>query len=436
MQFPALSVLKVPPDLEAAERQGMVVAILLRTLILLVLMGLVIYGVSFSGNYSGVFVLSGFLALGLVHYLLIRRGLERRWHRLLFVTFDIAGMALAGLFVPITEAGDVPQIMIFRLHHIAPLFIVIAITVLTLTPSVVIWAGIASTIALWAVFGIIVSGMSRTISWDALPRNPTREQYLGILLDPDFIGRGTRLIETITLLGTAALLAAAVARARAVVIARAHAEEQRAQVQSVFGRYVPEAVAEAILQDGGVLQPTQRTASVVFVDIEGFTALSETLPPAKLISILNAYFETLTGIVERHGGVVVSFNGDAILIAFNMPVERNAFAKDAVACGMALLETASRSKFAGQPLRIRVGIATGPVAAGSVGGGGRQTYTVYGDTVNLAQRLELENKRLQTRLLMCEMTAAQVDASQALREVAIVEVRGRTQPVRVFALNA
>jgi len=434
MQLPALTVLKVPPDLETAERQGMVLAIILRTLILLVLLAIVIYWTSFTGNYSGVLVLSGFLALGLVHYLLIRTGLERRWHRLLFITFDIVGIALAGLFVPITAAGDVPQIMIFRLHYAAPLFLVVAIAALTLTPSVVLWAGLASTVAMWTVFGIIVSGMSRTVSWDALPRNATREQFLAMFLDPDFIGQSTRLVETITLLGTSLLLATAVARARAVVIARAQAEQQRARIQSVFGRYVPEAVAEAILMDGGVLGPTQRTASIVFVDIEGFTTLSETLPPDRLISILNAYFECVAGIVERHGGVVVNYSGDAVLIAFNMPVARNAFAQDAVACGTVLLDTAARSTFAGEPLRIRVGIATGPVAAGSVGGTGRQTYTVYGDTVNLAQRLESENKRLGTRLLICEMTAARVAGSQALREVAITEVRGRTQPVRVFAL--
>ncbi len=436
MRLPEFSALKVSPDLATAERQGMILAIILRTVILLVLLGIVINWVSITGNYSGILLLSAFLSLGLVHYLLIRHGLEQRWHRLLFVTFDIAGIALAALFIPLTAGGDVPQILVFRLPYVFSLFLVVAISALTLTPSVVIWAGVASTIALWTTFSIIVAGMERAISWDALPRNPTREQFLSVYLDPDFVGRSSRLIETITLLGTSLLLAVAVARARAVVIARAQAEEQRAQVHSVFGRYVPESVAEEILKDGGVLNPTQRTASIVFVDIEGFTTMSEALPPDRLISILNAYFEAVTGIVERHGGVVVNYIGDAVLIAFNMPVERSAFANDAVACGAALLDTAARSQFAGETLRIRVGIATGPVAAGSVGGNGRQTYTVYGDTVNLAQRLENENKRLGTRMLICEMTAARVATSLPLREVAIVEVRGRTQPVRLFALAA
>lgn len=432
MRFSELSAPKVSADLETAERQGVILAIILRTFILLVLLGILSNWVSITGNFSGILLLSAFLALGLVHYLLIRHGMERRWHRLLFVTFDIAGIALAAIFIPLTAAGDVPQIMVFRLPHIASLFLIVAIAALTLTPSVVIWAGVASTIALWTTFSIIVAGMERTISWDAMPRNPTREQFLAVYLDPDFVGRSSRLMETIILLGTALLLAVAVARARAVVIARAQAEEQRAQIQGVFGRYVPEEVAEEILKDGGVLSPTQRTASIVFVDIEGFTTLSESLPPDQLISILNAYFEAVTGIVERHGGVVVNYVGDAILIAFNMPVQRSAFAHDAVACGAALLDTTARSKFAGETLRIRIGIATGPVAAGSVGGAGRQTYTVYGDTVNLAQRLENENKQLGTRLLICEVTAARVAPSQALREVAVVDIRGRTQPVRLF----
>ena len=424
------SILKVSPDLKQAERQGVMLAILLRTLILIAIGGFILYAASRTGNLSGLFVISGFFLLGLAHYLLIHFGQERRWHRLLFVTLDIIGLTLVALYVPLTANGDVPQIMIYRMDLNGPLFLIVGIAALSLTPSVVVWAGAAATAALWIVFGVFVSQMGHWVSWLDLPRNPTRDQYLHVVLDPDFIS--SPWIESITLLGAALLLATAVARARAVVLARATAEEKREQIQSVFGRYVPHAVAEAILDDGGILHPTERTASIVFVDIEGFTTLSESLPPERLIAILNAYFGLVTEIVDHRGGVLVSYNGDAILIAFNAPVTRAAFAEEAVACGVELLQTIESTSFAGTRLRVRIGIATGPVAAGSVGGAGRQTYTVYGDTVNLAQRLETENKHRDTRLLICETTAARIGSSNRLREIATIEIRGRDQPVRVF----
>ena len=231
---------------------------------------------------------------------------------------------------------------------------------------------------------------------------------------------------------TAAVLAVAVRRAREVVRARARSERQRARVQQVFGRYVPGEVAEALLSDGGSLAAQTRTASILFVDIEGFTQFAEGRDPERVIAVLNAYFDRVARIIGEQGGVVISFIGDAVMAAFNAPLPMEAHAAGALRAGQALLALAERERFEGEALKVRVGVATGPVAAGSVGGGGRQTYTVYGDTVNLAQRLEAKNKELGTRLLVCGETRAACGAA-SLAEVGELPIRGRSEAVRVFA---
>jgi len=271
------------------------------------------------------------------------------------------------------------------------------------------------------------------VSWGDLPAGPDRAAYLSVFLDPDFIGTGNRIEESMALLLVSAILALAVRRARALVRARAAAERQRARVQAVFGQYVPAEVAETILADDGALTPRSRPASVLFCDIEGFTAMAERRAPADVIALLNGFFDRGTAIVSGRGGVVVSFVGDAIVAVFNAPLDTPDHAAQAIRAGAALIAETEARTFGGERLRLRVGVATGPVAAGSVGGATRQTWTVYGDTVNLAQRLEALNKRFGTRILVCEATMRAAGPAFGFGEVDTVAVRGRTAPTRVFA---
>jgi class 3 adenylate cyclase len=421
----------VEADLAAAERAGLKLAIKGRTVALLPVAGWIGISGTFPGNLYGVLLIGIFIALGLVHHGLITRGRERPWQRYAFLTLDVALIGAAALFMPLSVGDEVPQIIIFRAYGMHFFFLVLAVAALSLSPGLVLWAGAVSIATLWAAFGWVVQGMERTVTWGDLPPGPTAEQYLAVFLDPDFIGLGSRGGESLFIALTAMILAVAVRRARSLVRDRAAAERQRQQVQRVFGRYVPQQVAEAILADEATLAAKTDTATVMFLDIEGFTTLSEQRSPAEVIAILNAFFDGVAEVVSRHGGVVIGFIGDGVVATFNLPVALPAAEAQALRAGHALLELVARQRFGGMTLAIRVGLATGPVAAGSVGGGGRQSYTVYGDTVNLAQRLEAKNKELGTRLLACEVTCA--GAAASLREVGVVSVKGRQQPVRVFA---
>ena len=205
-------------------------------------------------------------------------------------------------------------------------------------------------------------------------------------------------------------------------------------VRETLGRFVPTDVARTLLTEGGELSPRQSEATVLFCDLEGFTALTETLGPDGIVELLNEYFEVMVGILERYRGVVTQFQGDAILATFNVPVPDPAHAANALRAAIEMQCAAKRRTFAGQRVANRVGINTGRVVAGAVGAKGRLSYTVHGDAVNLAARLEALNKELGTRILVSEATAAQVEGFD-LRPRGEVRVRGQTAPVAVYALG-
>ncbi len=210
---------------------------------------------------------------------------------------------------------------------------------------------------------------------------------------------------------------------------------ERRLIRDTLGRFVPEKVAASLLAGGGKLEVQQAEATILFCDIEAFTALTESLGPAGIVNLLNRYFSAMVEILERRGGIVTQFQGDAILATFNVPVADEAHAAQALAAAEEMLECVAQQTFDGQSLAIRIGINTGPVVAGAIGAHERLSYTVHGDAVNLAARLEELNKEFETRLLLSEHTAASIP-QPALRCVGETAVRGRSGAIRVYTLAA
>ena len=204
-------------------------------------------------------------------------------------------------------------------------------------------------------------------------------------------------------------------------------------IRETLGRFVPTDVAKSLLTEGGELAPRQSEATVLFCDLEGFTALTETLGPAGIVELLNEYFEVMVEILERHRGVVTQFQGDAILATFNVPVPDPGHAANALRAAIEMRSAVLHRAFAGHRIGNRIGINTGPLVAGAVGAKGRLSYTVHGDAVNLAARLEALNKELGTSVLVSEATAAQVEGFD-LKPMGEVGVRGQTGRVAVYAL--
>ncbi len=209
--------------------------------------------------------------------------------------------------------------------------------------------------------------------------------------------------------------------------------QERKFIRETFGRFIPRDLANTLLDHRGALQPEPQTATILFADIENFTQISEQNPPEAVFKMLNAYFSAAVRPLSQYGGVVNQYQGDAILVTFNVPVADERHADNAVAAAIELIETASTQTFAGIRLRIRVGIHTGDVIGGAVGSDDRLSYTVLGDAVNLASRLEHLNKDLGTRLLVSESTIGRLTGTYPLAPMGTFALRGKTETTDVYA---
>ncbi|WP_259781368.1 adenylate/guanylate cyclase domain-containing protein [Aestuariispira ectoiniformans] len=206
---------------------------------------------------------------------------------------------------------------------------------------------------------------------------------------------------------------------------------EQERMRNLFGKMVPRRVAEQMLNSPAGLAPQSATATVLFCDIKDFTALSEMSQPVEIIDILNAYFTKMVSIIEAHNGIITQFQGDAILAVFNVPLPDEKHAENAIRAALEMLEAVRTETFCGKKLACRIGVNTGPLVAGNVGADSRMNYTVHGDAVNTASRLEQLNKDHGTVLLVSETTQ---DLAQMpdLTEIGSVTLRGKQKPVRIY----
>jgi len=209
---------------------------------------------------------------------------------------------------------------------------------------------------------------------------------------------------------------------------------ERELIRKTLGRFVPEEIANSLLAEGGNITPVQTQATILFCDIESFTQLTETLGPVKIAEVLNAYFSSMVDILEQHRGVVTQFQGDAILATFNVPVSDPEHATNAILAACDMLDKVAQSDFGGQTLKIRIGVNSGLVFAGAIGAEGRLNYTVHGDAVNLAARLEALNKERGTRLIISGNSQVLADEFE-FEQLDDVVARGQTHAIKCFTLS-
>jgi class 3 adenylate cyclase len=257
---------------------------------------------------------------------------------------------------------------------------------------------------------------------------------MAVVLDPNFGGLSARVQEAVSLVVVAVLIAIVMWRARSTLRRQLEAERDRAALSGMFGRFVPQAIVNAMIAGRGALAPIEREATVLFADIAGFTGMTERAGAARTVEVLNVYFDEVTRIIGAHNGIVTQFQGDAVLATFNVPIEDAGHAANAFNAACAILACVAEREFAGERIRVRIGINTGLLVAGNVGGGGRQSYTVHGDTVNLAARLEALCKEHDTSLLLSAATAKALPEAR-LVAVGDIVVRGLAEPVTVFSIS-
>ncbi len=210
----------------------------------------------------------------------------------------------------------------------------------------------------------------------------------------------------------------------------------RDHVTNLFGQHVSPQVVDRLLAAGSTASSDTRKVAVMFVDIRGFTAAARTRSPQEVVDRLDAAFAILVEIVDRNGGIVNKFLGDGFLALFGAPFDDPDAARRAVTAAREMLAAIEQHNVRSDwPLRIGIGLHFGNVVAGNVGSPRRKEYTVIGDTVNFASRLEALNKEFNSHLLV---SAAVHDAlgqsCDDAKPLGDVQIRGYERPVAVWQL--
>lgn len=212
---------------------------------------------------------------------------------------------------------------------------------------------------------------------------------------------------------------------------------ERDRVQDLLGKVVSPEVAARMLAGGGIeLGGEERTVTVLFTDIRGFTRMSESLPPAELVAVLNGYLVALSNVIEANGGVVDKFIGDATMAIFGAPLEQPDHAtravRTALAMHKALTDLNKGLAERGRPkLWFGIGVNSSPVVAGNMGSGRRMNYTVIGDGVNVASRVEKLTRIYEVPAIVTAATRMSAKGF-VMRELDRVRVRGRDEVLHIY----
>ena len=216
--------------------------------------------------------------------------------------------------------------------------------------------------------------------------------------------------------------------------------QEREKIRSVLRKAVSKEIADELLKRGQInLGGEEKSVTVLFSDIRGFTTISEGLAPAELVAQLNAYFTKMAKAVEASRGVIDKYIGDAIMALFGAPLETAEDAVHAQRAALAMVAAldelnAERSRRGLPPWRNGIGLNTGRAVAGTLGSEDRWSYTVIGDAVNLSSRLEGLTKHYGVRILVSQATRDAGAGNFIYRALDLVRVKGKNEPVEVFEL--
>jgi adenylate cyclase len=231
----------------------------------------------------------------------------------------------------------------------------------------------------------------------------------------------------------------------------AYSERQAKEIRNMFASYVTERVVNQLINNPSMIKlgGERKIVTVLFSDVRGFTSLSEKMPPEKVVELLNEYFKAMTEIIFKWEGTLDKFIGDAIMVFWGAPLPQEDHARRAVKCAVEMVNQLKilqkKWKAKGKPLLdIGIGINTGEVLVGNIGVEGKKMdYTVIGDHVNLASRLEGLNKKFGTKIIISEFTLKEIESEllrgelEGMRIKGLVEVavKGKEKPVKIYEVE-
>ncbi len=367
-------------------------------------------------------VLAAYLAFTLLRLALAHRHRLPEWLRYASIVVDMT--LLLGMIWSFHLQYMQPPSFYLKAPTLLYVFIFIALRTLNFDARKVLTAGVVAIVG-WLVL------VAYVITIDPRDTMITRDYVQYMTSNSVLIG--AEVDKIIVILVVTAILGYAIMRNRRLLT---FAVTESASSQDL-ARFVPSEVADLIKMSDDGLQVgsgERREATVLFLDLEGFTGLSERLAPEDLVGTLNQFYAAVAEPLARHDGVINQFQGDAVLATFNAPRRNADHAANAVRAALdiqALLQT--RTFGDGEVLRARIGINTGVVIHGLIGTPDRLGYTVIGDEVNIAARLEALNKDYGTSIIVSEPTRNAAGPGRfAFELLDEAQVRGRTTPTRIY----
>jgi adenylate cyclase len=240
------------------------------------------------------------------------------------------------------------------------------------------------------------------------------------------------------LLAVSGLIAGFIAHQLRQQLTRAIATlQERDRAISIFGQHVSTEVAELLLKQPLDLTPQEGDVCVMFLDIRDFSRLANDRSPSEVMSYLNALFGFMIPAINEHHGIVNKFLGDGFMAVFGAPIYDDQQCHHAVSAAIKILGHVEKLNAEGRipPTRLGIGLHIGRVMTGNVGGTDRKEYTIIGDAVNLASRIEQATKQLGGQLLVSQAVETLIaGAGYAGQDMGLIELRGQAQPVRLFKL--
>ncbi|MGP1395837.1 MAG: adenylate/guanylate cyclase domain-containing protein [Inquilinaceae bacterium] len=440
-----------PPDavgdaFQREERAGLAFALWGRLLVLGFLTVWVLSTLPAERSVPYAALLGLFMALGVAPYVLRRLGFGSWLWTAGFLTLDVALLTYF-LVVPAPIFELTPQLNL-RLPNFLYLGVFLVGMALSYSPGLVIWTGGWSILA-WSAGVLWVVGLPESVAYTSVQMLDSglfsRDEITALLLDENFVSLTAWYNQTIFLVLVTLILAVTAWRSRRLVRRQVMAEAARANLSRYFS---PNLVDDLARSGESLDRVAVQKVAVLFVDMVGFTRQTEAMPPDRVIALLREYHGRLARVVFAHDGTVDKYIGDAVMAHFGTPRTRDDDPVRALACARAMLAeidawNRERHERGDPPIEVGIGLHCGEVVVGNVGDSRRLEYTVLGDTVNVANRLEALTRELDARLIVSDVVASEArDAvgsdpalMHGLDREADRTLRGRHTPVSIWVLR-
>ena len=324
---------------------------------------------------------------------------------------SLAILFLLSVFSP-TVALSLPPVFFY--------FIFILLSALRINPSLCLFTGLVSGIGYFIVAAYATAGFS--------------------LMDEELLmSAPTNLARAVVMIFCGGIAAFVASKYRENLEAVLNQIQRNLEVKSIFGQHVSPAVAERLMSETQLPETETKHVAIMFLDIRGFTAFSEAHEPSEVVAFLNSIFGFMIEQVNLHDGVINKFLGDGFMAVFGAPFSNDFCSRNAVKAALAIQGTLDAKKLSGEigDCKIGIGIHCGSVVTGNVGSDVRKEFTIIGDVVNVASRIEAQNKPLSAQILVSQDVWEEADLQEEVDGLSVPDVKlpGRQHSVNLFRLR-